>query len=72
MITRPTKIEKWFCVWDLHYGDFIESFATAEDAREWCRKSIKGNPNYLHHYAVGKWISVDSDDYEQLEEIKNY
>ena len=32
-IIRPTKIDKWFCVWDGNYGDFIDSFNTLEDAR---------------------------------------
>lgn len=70
MITRPTKIEKWYCVWDGHYGEFIESFDTLEDAREYCKKSINGNPKVLHHYRIGKWISADTDDYELLEEVK--
>ena len=70
MIIRPTKIEKQFCVWDGCYGDFIESFNTLEDAREYCRKAIKGNPKCYHHYKIGKWISPDTDDYELLEEVK--
>ena len=70
MIIRPAKIDKWFCVWDGNYGDFIESFDTLEDAREHCRKAIKRNPKCHHHYKIGKWISPDSDDYELLEEIK--
>lgn len=70
MIIRPTWIEKWYCVWDAIYGDFIESFDTLEDAREYCRKSINGNPKVSHHYRIGKWISVDTDDYELLEEVK--
>lgn len=69
-IIRPVKIEKWFCVWDGYYGDFIESFDTLEDAREYCRKSIERNPQYCHHYEIGKWISPDTDDYKLIEEIK--
>ena len=69
MIIRPDKIEKWFCVWDTHYGDFIESFNTLEEAREYCKKSIENNPRCLHHYEIGKWISPDTDEYTLLEEV---
>lgn len=69
MIIRPDKIEKWFCVWDAHYGDFIESFNTLEEAREYCKKSIENNPRCLHHYKIGKWISPDTDEYTLLEEV---
>lgn len=69
-IIRPTKIDKWFCVWDGIYGDFIESFDTLEDAREYCRKAIKGNSKYYHYYKIGKWISPNTDDYKLIEEIK--
>ena len=69
-IIRPTKIDKWFCVWDGNYGDFIDSFNTLEDAREYCRKAIEGNRKCYHHYKIGKWISPDTDDYKLIEEIK--
>lgn len=69
-IIRPTKIDKWFCVWDGNYGDFIDSFNTLEEAREYCRKAIKNNPKCYHHYKIGKWISPDTDDYKLIEEIK--
>lgn len=69
-ITKPTKIDKWFCVWDGNYGDFINSFNTLEKSKEYCRKAIENNPKYYHHYKIGKWISPDTDDYKLIEEIK--
>jgi hypothetical protein len=70
MIIRPTEIKQWFCVWDGNYGDFIDSFDTLEDARNYCKKAIKGNPKCMHHYKIGKWISPETDDFELLEEVK--
>ena len=64
------KIDKWLCVWDGNYGDFIDSFNTLEEAREYCRKAIENNPKCYHHYKIGEWISPDTDDYKLIEEIK--
>ena len=71
VIVKYAKIDDWFCVFDDNYGDFIESFNTLEDAREYCRKAIKNNPKCYHHYKIGKWTSSDTDDYKLIEEIKS-
>ena len=70
-IIRLTKNDKRFCVWDVNYGDFIDSFNTLEEAREYCRKAILNKSEYYHHYKIGEWISPDTDDYKLIEEIKS-
>ena len=64
-----TKIDKCFCVWDGNYGDYIDSFNTLEETREYCKKAIENNPKCYHHYKIGKWFSTD--DYKLIEEIKS-
>ena len=71
VIEKYTKIDNWFCVFDGNYGDFIDSFNTLEEAREYCRKAIKNNPKCYHHYKIGKWTSPNTDDYKLIEEIKS-
>ena len=60
-------MEKIYCVFDMFYGDFIENFASFEDAKEFCT-----NPKNIAHsygFEIGKWI--DDDSYELLEEVFN-
>jgi hypothetical protein len=62
-------MEKEICLWDGHNTDFLENFKTLEEAEKYCFNLIEKQPNYFHSYVIGKWISLDSDDYIKLETI---
>lgn len=57
-----------YCVFDSHYGDFIENFKTIKEAKNYCFNLIECNKNYFHSYVIGKWESndINNEAYKKL------
>lgn len=62
-----------FCVFDRHYGDFIESFDTLVEARTFVSDLISKitKEGKLYDLAIGRYIDDTSDYYNIVETYTN-
>ena len=61
-------MEKLYCVFDYHYGDYVESFETERQATEYCHDLINSHLDKDFDFDIGKWIG-DSEQYERIKHI---